>query len=161
MRETPLPTSKAVRDLLSDLIGRDVDVATGDLLQVIPAAPPFLAVYVTDYLSTAAVIAIDLPLAGYLGGALGLLPVGGINDAIAKQSLPASAVENLSEVLNIAAALFNGPGAPHVKYYTMTTHADSPPSDIAALAGSIGRRMDLVVTVPGYGKGRMSVVLKK
>lgn len=156
---TPLPPGKAVRDLLLDLLGRNVDVAPGD-----PYAPEggeraTLAVYVDDAMRTRAVAVADLPLSAYAGAAIGLIPAGGAEAAIEDRALSTAIEENLYEVLNICAALLNVEGAPHVKLYAMYGPGTVPPVDVSGFARAIGRRLDLQVTVTGYGVGRLSLVL--
>ena len=156
---TSLPPAKAVRDLLLDLLGRNVDVAPGD-----PYAPEggeraTLAVYVDDAMRTRAVAVADLPFSAYAGAAIGLVPAGGAEAAIEDRALSTAIEENLYEVLNICAALLNAEGAPHVKLYGMYGPGTVPPVDVSGFARTIGRRLDLQVTVTGYGAGRLSLVL--
>jgi hypothetical protein len=156
---TPLPPAKAVRDLLLDLLGRNIDVAPAD-----PYAPEggeraTLAVYVDDSMRTRAVAVADLQLSAYAGAAIGLVPAGGAEAAIEDGALPTAIEENLYEVLNICAALLNAEGLPHVKLYGMYGPGTVPPVDVSGFARTIGRRLDLQVTVAGYGAGRLSIVL--
>jgi hypothetical protein len=92
------------------------------------------------------------------GTSIGLLPAGGIKDAIAEKDLPASAVDNLYEVLNVASSMFNADGAPHLKLYQLYEPGDPLPPDVAAMIPALGRRLDLLVTVPGYGAGRIGLI---
>ena len=158
MTSTLIPDPKAVRDLLGDLLGRKVEVA---------AAPPYqpsvddgasFAVYVDDNLRTHAVAAVDLELSAFMCAAIGLIPLVGAEAAIEDQRLSGMLAENLYEVLNIWAALLNAEGWPHVKLHAAYPSGTVPPSDVPVQAQAWGNRLDLTVSVTGYGSGRMSIV---
>jgi hypothetical protein len=75
------------------------------------------------------------------------------------RSLPENAEENLAEIVNVMAALFNIEGAPHVKMSHLARPDDREPAAPIALAGALGRRLDLAIEVEGYGSGTLSIVL--
>ncbi|MCW2856955.1 MAG: hypothetical protein JWR52_2570 [Marmoricola sp.] len=154
-----LPATKEIRDLLTELLDRDVQVAPNAPLAPTAANPCTVGVYVDDSLQVAAVAVFDLAFSARTGASIGLVPPTGAETAIAEGSLNETLRENLYEVLNIAASLFNVEGATHVRLYDVH-HAGSPcPGDILARALTLGRREDLVAEVAGYGSGRLSVVL--
>lgn len=153
-----LPTPQQVRELLADLLGRDVVLA--------PAAPfapgadnASVAIYVSDQLQITALIVCDLPFSVYVGAALGLVPAAGAAEAIADGKLPDGLRDNLYEVLNIAASMFNAPGADHLRLHELHAAGVPLPPMVRAQAFTLGRREDLSVEVAGYGKGQLSVVL--
>jgi hypothetical protein len=155
---SPLPSRAAVRSLVEDLVGRPVELTDAD---PVPAAPSnVVAVYVTDQLAMAAVAVVDLAGAARLGGALGLLPRGGVDDAIDEGDLSGMLQDNCDEVLNVLAATFNTPGAPHVRLYEMYGPNASLPADVAALAQAVGQRLDVLLAISGYGDVRLSVVVR-
>jgi hypothetical protein len=98
-----LPPPKAVRDLLEGMLGRDIEVTTGG--RVSPKDCGALAIYATDRHRTTAVVTIDLPLAAYIGAAVGLIPVGGAEVALEDGALTPMLLENLTEVLNVFASV--------------------------------------------------------
>lgn len=154
-----LPGAKEIRDLLTELLDRDVQVAPTAPLAPTAANPCTVGVYVDDSLQVTAVIAFDLSLSAHAGAAIGLVPVAGADAAIGDGILTETLRDNLYEVLNIAASLFNIDGATHVRLYDVH-HAGLPvPGDVLARALTLGRREDLAVEVGGYGPGRLSVVL--
>ena len=104
-------------------------------------------------------IAFDLELSAYAGAAIGLIPPGGAQAAIEDRELSPSVKENLDEVLNVLASLFNAKDEPHVRLYQTFGLTDLPPNDVMQILGTIGRRSDLTVSVAGYGSGRMSTIL--
>ena len=151
-----LPAPKDVRDLLEGLLGKDVTVSPGDPVSLNDGAA--LAVYVDPQLSTNAVCLVDVPLAAWLAGALALLPKGGLEDAIEDGELSAMQLEVVYEVVNVAAAMFNGGGVTHSKLYKLYAPGESVPADLAVLAAGFNR-IDLEVDVAGYGTGSLSIVI--
>jgi hypothetical protein len=151
-----LPAPKDVRDLLEGLLGKDVTVAPGDPVSLNDGAA--LAVYVDPQLSTNAVCVLDVRLAAWCAGALALLPKGGLEDAIDEGELSAMHLEVVYEVVNVAAALFNGGGVTHSKLYKLYAPGEAVPGDLAGIAAGFNR-IDLTVDVAGYGKGALSIVV--
>jgi hypothetical protein len=154
-----LPPTKSVRDLLLDLLRRRIDLCPGH-----PYAPErgeraTLAVYVDDAMRTRAVAIADLPFSAYAGAAIGLITSGSAEAAIDTKALPAPIRENLRELLNACASLLEAEGVPHVRLYEMYPPGTTPPIDVSGYARAVGRRLDLEVTVAGYGAGRLSIVL--
>jgi hypothetical protein len=158
---TPLPHPKEVKDLLGDMLGRDITVAPCDPYTPVMTDRHSVAVYVDDQNQMAAVAALDLPLSVWVGAAIGLVPAGGAEDQVDEGELSRLVRENLYEVMNIFSALFNKPGAPHLKIYSMHAPGEAVPSDVALLVKSLGNRLDLDVTVGGYGKGKVGVALAR
>jgi hypothetical protein len=158
VQQSPLPSRHAVRSVIEGLIGRDVDLSDG--LPVPPKTTNVVAAYVSDKLALQAVCVIDIEAAARLGGALALVPRGGVDDAIGERDLPQTLRDNCYEVLNVMASVFNVPGAPHVRLYEMYGPNQGVPGDVAAIAGLAGTRMDISLKVSGYGDGLMSIVVK-
>ena len=151
-----LPAPKDVRDMLEGLLGKDVTVAPGDPVSLNDGAA--LAVYVDPQLSTNAICLVDVPLAAWFAGALALLPKGGLEDAIEDGELSDMHLEVVYEVVNVAAAMFNGGGVTHSRLYKLYAPGEAVPGDLAGLAAGFNR-IDLAVDVAGYGKGALSIVL--
>ncbi|SDN82938.1 hypothetical protein SAMN05660199_00778 [Klenkia soli] len=156
--KTGLPTNKAVLDLLQGLLGRAVTVAPGAPVTPTPSRPTAFATYVDPGYGLNAVVLIDLPLAAWCAGALALLPKGGCEDAVEEGELSEMQVEVLHEVVNVAASLFNAGGVLHSKLDKLYAPGEAVPADLAVLTGSTNR-LDLDVTVAGYGGGSLSIIL--
>jgi hypothetical protein len=157
LESTPLPGRAALRSLVEDLVGRPVELRDGD---PVPADPTnVVAVYVNDSLGLAAAVVVDLAGAARLGGALGMLPRAGVDDAIDENDIPGMLRENCYEVLNVLAATFNVAGARHVRLYEMYAASTPLPADVAALTARTGERLDVVLSIAGYGDVRLSVVV--
>jgi hypothetical protein len=156
--QSPLPSRHAVRSLIEGLVGRDVDLKDCNPISGRPTN--LVAVYVTDKLQVGAVCVVDLECAARLGGALGMLPRGGVDDAIKEKDLSGLLRDNTYEVLNVLSAVFNVEDAPHVRLYQLYGPGGDVPSDVLALSQVIGSRIDLELTVAGYGVGHLSIVTR-
>ncbi|NYG58712.1 hypothetical protein BJ980_001635 [Nocardioides daedukensis] len=156
---THLPAPIQVRELLTELLGRDVELSPGAPLAPGPATPATIASYVDDSLQLAALVVCDLPLSAHAGAAIGLVPPDQALAAIADGALTDALAENLYEVLNIAAAMFNVDGAPHVRLHALAPAGGPIDPQLMARALTLGRREDAALTISGYGAGRLSIVL--
>jgi hypothetical protein len=152
-----LPAAKQVRDTLNDLLGRDVSVQLADP----PAGEdmPVAAVFVSDNLALAGVIGFDLALAAYIAAAIGLVPPGGAEAAVEDGELSPLLGDNLTEVCNVLAGLFTKTGGRRVKLHKVHLSLADIPADLRAHLVSLGNRLDLAVTVAGYGTGTFSLVV--
>lgn len=157
---TSIPALKAIRDTISGLVGKEIEVAPG-------ATPPsvggdsasLVGLYVDDSLRSSAVIVFDLPLAARLGAAIGLIPPGGADAALEDGALSPLLRENATEILNVLASVFNTDGAPHLKLYSVAGSGDELRPDVKALAVKAAPREDIAVEVPRYGPGVLSVII--
>lgn len=154
-----LPQPKQLRDLLAELLGREVTLVPAAPYAPGPDTPASVAVYVDDQLRICALVVCDLALSAHAGAAIGLIPVGGAEAAVEDGKLSDVLAENLYEVLNIAASVFNVAGADHLRLHAL--HPAGPPLDPALRISTLtlGRREDLSVSIAGYGSGALSVVL--
>jgi hypothetical protein len=156
----PVPHLKAVRDLLGDLTGKEVEVSSGaEPVPVGGTSGSVVGLYVDAKLDTRALVVFDLALAAYSGAALGLVPPAGAQDAVAEGVLPETLLENCTEVLNIMASLFNVPRAPHLKLHAAIGPDEQLRPDVRELAVRTAPRDDIAVDIARYGAGRMSVVV--
>lgn len=159
MSMSHLPAPKQIRDLLTELLDREVSLSPSAPLAPTPKNPCTIGVFVDDLLHVTALISFDLDLSAFAGAAIGLVPAAGAEAAIEEGVLNETLRENLYEVLNIAASLFNVEGATHMRLYDVHHAGIAVPPDVLARSLTLGRREDLAVEVPGYGSGRLSVVL--
>src|SRR5450830_1272469 len=150
--DTHLPAAKDVRDLLADLLGRDVGVTTGG-----PMVDP--AVDFDRNVRLAALVLLDIDLASRTGAAIALLPTRAAESAINNGLLPDNIRDNAAEILNIMASLFNVEGAPHVRLDAVYAPGDRIPADVAQWILTFVRRCDLGVDVSGYGPGQFSLLV--
>lgn len=156
---THLPAAKQVRDLFADLLGREVTLAGAPPLAPGNATPCTIGTYVDDALRICALVVADLPLSAYAGAAIGLLPAGRAEEVVATGRLDEVLAENFHEVLNIAASLFNVPGATHLRLHGVHPAGGAVDPHVLVQALTLGRREDARLDVAGYGAGRVSLVL--
>lgn len=157
-RPVPVPHPQQVRDLLVELLGRDVVVGLGDPVLPGPQLPAAVAIYVTDRTATGALCVCDVALAAGLGAALALIPARTAADAATTGILPTNLAENFYEVVNILASVFNQDEAsPKLRLWAVHGPGETLPADVAAHAGQLARRLDLDVAIAGYGSGRLSI----
>jgi hypothetical protein len=154
-----LPGSLAVRNLLEDLLGRDVNVSPGDPLTADDLPTATVAIYTDSSQQIYGVLGMQLSLAANVGAALGLLPAGAAEDSIDEKQLFPNLAENVFELCNVLTSLLNREGAPHVKLYQVIYPGMSLPNDARAHLLALGRRLDLVIEVSRYGKGKFSMSL--
>jgi hypothetical protein len=154
-----LPASLAVRNLLEDLLGRDVNVNPGDPLTADNLPTATIAIYTDNAQQIYGVLGLQLSLAANVGAALGLLPPGAAEDSIEEKQLFPNLAENVFELCNVLTSLLNREGAPHVKLYQVLYPGMSVPNDVRAHLLALGRRLDLTVEIARYGKGKFSLSL--
>lgn len=155
-----LPPVKLIKDVLDGLLGRDVTLAPGDPMASVDLIGGALAVYVDDGGALRAVAGWDLPAAAYVGAAVALVPRGGADAAIEDTYLPENLLENLNEVDNVLASIFQIPGNPHLRLEQTYRPVNAGPGDAVALLYALGQRIDLELDVPGYGAGRLAVSMR-
>lgn len=152
-----LPTEATVRDLLSMMVGKDVAVRFDPNPALDAAAVAAVARYVDDEGTTLALGACDLQAANSLGAALALIPKGRVLEAVKAKQVPKDFADNLHEVFNVGANLFNAPDRTHVRLAEVATTGDLP-ADLVQKVATSSTRLDLRIDVPGYGPGVFVVV---
>jgi hypothetical protein len=145
--------------MLSGLVGKVVAVSPGAPVTPEPNRPVTVAIYTAPDMSVNALCVMDLGASAYTAAALALLPPGGAQDAVEEdKELSPLLLEALHEVVNVLSALFNTPGAPHSKLNKLVADGEEVPGDIAGMLAGFNR-LDLALEIPGYGKGRLSLIL--
>lgn len=158
--KSPLPAALEVRELLEGLLGRDVDaeVGTPPVDTRVPNGAT-VAAYVDDQLGLRALVLMDLELTAYSGAAIALLPAVGANQAITNGMITPALYDNAAEILNIMASLFTKDDAPHVRLYEAYPPRETLPGDIQRWLLAYVPRLDVRLTVAGYGTGNLSVLV--
>jgi len=158
---TQLPSPKDVRDMLEELLGKDITVGDGSPASAGDLQKATVAVYVDDSNRVAGVAGMDLPLSAWIGAAIGLIPKGGAEACVEDGDLSKMVGENVREVCNIMAALLNREGTPHLRLEKESVYlpGEPAPPDVQARMVALGARLDLAVSVAGYGAGRLWISL--
>ena len=155
---THLPVPFEVRTLLDELFDRPVEVKPAPPWAPLNGEPGTFALYVDDSLVVRALGVCDLRFSAYAGAAIGLVPPAGAEAAVTARAVDQTLQENLYEVLNICAALYNVEGAAHMKLHQVHHVGADVAPQVQALSAVLGRRLDLSVEITGYGTGRLSFV---
>lgn len=155
---THLPVPFQVRTLLEELFGRAVDVRPSAPWAPLNGEPGTFALYIDDHFAVRAVGVCDVRFSAYAGAAIALTPPAIAETAVTERTLDQTMQENLYEVLNICAALYNVDGAAHMKLHQVHHVGESVTPQVQALSAVLGRRLDLTVDIAGYGTGRLSFV---
>ncbi|TFH70702.1 hypothetical protein [Cellulomonas sp. HD19AZ1] len=156
----PLPSAKDVRELLEGLLGRSVDVRTGGAM-VDPESEggALVGLYVDRLLGLKAICLMDVPLSAYVGAAIGLVPAPTAQESAVSLMLEDFLEENAREVLNVVASLMNSEGTPHVRLDAVCSPREALPHDAKPWVRAYVRRLDLDLTVDGYGSGGFSLLV--
>jgi hypothetical protein len=154
-----LPGMLPVRNMLEDLLGREVTVTPADPVAAEDLPASVVAIYVDNRSQMVAVLGMSLPLAAYAGAALGLMPAGAAEDAVEDKELSPMLAENVQELCNILTGLLNREGAPHVKLYRVILPGEQLPRDAASLLLALGNRLDINAQISRYGGGVLSLSL--
>ena len=155
-----LPPVKMIKDVLDGLLGREVEVAPGEPMASVDMIGGLLAAYVDDTNALRAVVGWDLPAAAYVGAAVGLVPRVRAEDVVQERYIPENLQENLGEVSNVLATVFQLPGNPHLRLQTTYCPAAAAPDQETQLLYGLGQRIDLELDISGYGTGRLAVSMR-
>lgn len=154
-----LPDRKAIKDVFEGLLDRSVTI--GDAFEPLGAdvvPPPGLGVYVEDRGRLSAVVLMDFSLVAHAGAALALVPVVGARIAIEDRVMPANLMDNVTEVLNVLSSPISEASGLHQRLERAYSPHDELPAELAAIAGTLGAREDVMLLIEGYGSGRLAVV---
>lgn len=157
---TNLPPNKAIKDVIDGMLGKEVNMSPADAMSSADSVGGALATYVDDQGAIWAVLAWDLSLGANIGAAVGLVPKGAAEDAIEDRYIPDHLLENLSEVSNVMASVFDDPANPHLRLDQTYRPINSAPQHAVELAYALGNRVDLQVEVPGYGSGKAAISMR-
>lgn len=154
---TQLPVEAGIKDLLSMVVGQEVSVQYAAAPALAVANTGAIARYVDDEGVLRALAACDLLVANALGAALALLPRTRVLEAVEAGEVPEDIAENLHEVFNVGANLFNAPDRPHLRLEQVLVGGDVDADLVQALVVA-AERVDLDLDVPGFGSGPFAVV---
>lgn len=143
-----------LRETLSTLVGRSITVAPGSRLA--PSAPGYTALYVDDTGRPTGMAVFDMPLAAYTGAALVMIPVASAKDALAAGTLTPSLKENFYEVMNVVSVVFTDALRRRQKLQATFENPNVPDAANKVL-NAPHKRLDVNVTIDGYGAGRTSL----
>ena len=154
----PMPIQEAIRDLISDLLGKGVAVDKTSPIEFEDDTIGAVSDLITDDGRLAVILIADLPLIANIGASLTLVPVIVAQDSVRKNRLEEEMLlENYGEVINVMSRIFNTPSTPHLRYKeTKILPAELPP-EITALRETYAARRTFAIKVEGYGEGRLEI----
>ncbi|MGB9488927.1 MAG: hypothetical protein WCA92_00555 [Terriglobales bacterium] len=142
--------------LLRHTLNRDVTCEKIAPFTIPDAQPSVTATYESNEGDVLAVCVCDLEFAANSGGALSMIPLGGVKESITAKKLDSSLADNFQEILNIFGSLFAAEGIPHVKLGRVYFSQRERPENVAKLISAPAARKDMKVSTSGYGAGRVS-----
>jgi len=152
-----LPTPGDLADLLRHLVGTTAEVTATPRQPVAVQTAAVGWSYVFPNGSVAAAGAVDLRAALGLGTAFGMMPVTRMREAAEANTLPEDLLVNLHEVLNVLVGLYSRMSDLRIALGEVTRGiADG--SDIARILAQPNGRLDVAISLPGYGGGFLSLV---
>lgn len=152
-----LPATALVARILTGILGKQVTVAKAPPMDLKARAPRIYGVYQDREKPITCVCVCDLPLSVYAGGAMLTFPACTINDSLRAGKLEEGLLETVPEILNICAQFFNDYG--RQVFQQLHTTEDGLQPEARTVLSSPAARLDLNITIAGYGSGQMAVFL--
>ncbi|MCC6435878.1 MAG: hypothetical protein IT196_12665 [Acidimicrobiales bacterium] len=146
--------------MFSDLLGKRVtgqETAEADLAN---EATLVRGIFLGENQEVGAVYFMNVGLAAATGAALVMMPAGLVKESVQDKTLLPMLVDNSYEVLNVASRLINRAGGVHYKLREQLLPGVPLPADAAELLTAASQRVDLELTVDGYGSGVLSILVK-
>lgn len=153
-----MPASAEIGTFFGELLGRTVTVTDAkphDLKS--KDTHWYTGVFIEDDDRVSGAFITDLALACRAGASLARIPKPVAEEAITAGELTESLQENVSEVANIASALLNGPGFPHLR---MRDYVDGIPDEVRDLIVKASGRRYLEVSIDEYGTGSLVLLAR-
>lgn len=154
-----LPEPDDVRSVLNGLLGRDITVTRETAASIPIDANYVVGTYEREDGKIGGLVVADLEVAAFAGAALSLLPVGIAKESISAGSIEEMLLENFQEVLNVGVRWFTAKANPRVVLSDVYSPGDKLPDPVKQIMGYPNDRLDVSVTVAGYGTGRVRLLV--
>jgi hypothetical protein len=141
------------------MVGTEVKVTIEKQPQIDEDAPAILAEFVSDEETVGALCLVDHRAAISLGGALVGVPPEAVQQAVDGYKLDDDAIENVREVVNVMAQLFNSDFTPHVRFRELHRQPGKLPDGAQALRKKPLAARHFKVSIDGYVDGTVSFML--
>jgi hypothetical protein len=152
----PVPSADALQEVLHAMVGTDVKVVIERQPEVDDDAPSVLAEFICDSDTVGALCRVDHRSAISLGSALvGVVPEAA-QEAIEGYRLDDDAIENVREVANVLAQLFNTDFTPHLRFNVLHRQPGKLPENAQDLRRRPLATRHYKVSVDRYSTGVMS-----
>jgi hypothetical protein len=141
------------------MVGADVKVVIEKQPEIDDDAPAVLAEFVSDEETVGALCLVDHRAAISLGSALVGVAPEAAQEAIEGYKLDDEAIENVREVVNVLAQLFNSDFTPHVRFRDLHRQPGKLPDGAHALRRKPMAARHYKVSVDKYSAGLVSILL--
>jgi hypothetical protein len=141
------------------MVGADVKVVIEKQPEIDDDAPAILAEFVSDEETVGALCLVDHRAAISLGSALVGVAPEAAQEAIEGYKLDDEAIENVREVVNVLAQLFNSDFTPHVRFRDLHRQPGKLPDGAHALRRKPMAARHYKVSVDKYSAGLVSIML--
>jgi hypothetical protein len=148
-----------VQEVLGAMVGTEVKVAIDREPSIDEDAPAVLAEFVSDQEAVGALCLVDHAAAISLGGALVGVPPESAQQAIEGYKLDDEAIENVREVVNVLAQLFNSDFTPHVRFRELHRQPGKLPDGAQALRRKPLAARHYKVSIDNYATGTVAFML--
>jgi hypothetical protein len=155
----PVPRPEALQDVLGAMVGAEVKVTIDKQPAIDEDAPAILAEFVSDQDTVGALCLVDHRAAISLGGALVGVPPEAVQQAIDGYKLDDDAIDNVREVVNVMAQLFNSDFTPHVRFRELHRQPGKLPDGAQELRKKPLAARHFKVSIDGYADGNVSFML--
>jgi len=143
--------------VLSQLANREVTLRAGGRVNR-RATPCVTARWVSDHGELLYVGFCELTLAASFGAALGLRPPSAVTHMLKAGGIPEELHADTREVFNVLSRTFNDAGSEHTLLEDVSFPPSRPPLDVIKLDRRPAARQDFMVTIEGFGAGKLSVL---
>lgn len=157
-KNVTMPSLDKVAQIIGGLVGRNVVARRSGPVARGANIATATAVYIGDSADLRGATVSDVALVCNAGAALTLYPPLEAAQCVRRGQWNDTLTENFHEVLNVSANLFNQPGAPHARLQRVYLTPEPLPEVVEAAMRRAAARLDVEVTIPGYGAGKLSVL---
>lgn len=153
-----VPTEDSIKSVVGGLFDKELE------FEAVPCAawnrlePVTMAIYASDDGKPLGIFLCDVGLAAHAAAALVLLPA--TKSAMCAEGgyIDDELLENFHEVANVASGLFNSPSTPRVALRDLLSPPVEVPRDARPILIAPSARIQLEMSIEGYGKGRMTLL---
>ena len=149
-----LPDKNDIYEMLNILLGDNMSVEYKDAVDL---KQKYAALYVDAEDTPRALCICDVAFAAYSGGAMTMMPVDTVQQAIKENDLSEMLSQNLYEVMNICTRLVIDDNTPHLRLTEVKKTEEI--TEIIENLLATGNRGDYEVSIPRYGKGLMTFLV--
>lgn len=153
-----LPSDIELRQLLDMMYDADAVVRKIDTPAELSDPLLYVGLYQADDGALGGACVCDPALATFAGAALSLIPKSAAQQALAEGELSAMMRSNLREVLNIFSRLLMNSRTPHLRFNRLSRGNELQAPEQETLGGMVAR-VGFEVEVPGYGSGRLWILV--